>query len=178
MNITKSTLIGLVSLCTLLLSCKHPDPLAKKDQQIQNAFQNSDKAVRVAIGGNRLISYTFIHGEGSWSGYVTSFLPMMENNELEVASIREVRPRQGWEEFDLLLDHLQILHLPDQSEVANYPVKEAGDLGLTYMFRVKDGDELRYYRYNNPETVLMDSWEAQNVTVFGSYLMGEFIPVE
>lgn len=178
MNITTRILIGLATIGALLTSCKHPDPLVEMDQRIQNAFQDSDKAVRVAIGNNRLISYTFIHHQGIWTGYVTSFLPIIENNELVVASIQEVKPRQGWEEFDLLLNHLQILQLPDQSEVVNYPAAEAGDLGLTYMFRVKHNGELRYYRYDNPETVLLDSWQAQSVAIFGSYVMGEFIPVE
>ena len=174
----RSVLLVVMSLL-LWGSCELLDPLARKDRQIQDDFQKSEQAIRVGIGtpGTPPTTYMLIKGDEAWNGYILRF-DLNEEEELVVTSITDIAPTQGWEELEFILQDLQLLELRDQTEIASYPDYPPGNRATHYLFRVKDMNDDRYFRYTNPEDAMPYSWEAQSVVIFSTYLTNEFQKVE
>lgn len=169
----KSFLYLIIFSTVAITGCKNPDPLIRQDEAIQKAFQNSEKAIRVAIMGRQIVSYVMVKERKGWQGYRVEFLPMT-GQDLNVASITGIEPVAGWEDFEFIVDHLNIIDLPDQKEIESHSENPATDLSYTYLFRVNNGEEIRMFNYSNPEAEIQKNWQSKNVVIFGAYLMTEF----
>src|SRR5690554_2129973 len=86
----------------------------------------------------------------------------------------QIEPTQGWEEFQMMLDHFNILNLPAQKDIKDYVPRPSSKISRNYIFSITTNDTSRSFEYTNPEADLSRSWEAQSVVSFGTYLTNEF----
>ncbi len=114
--------------------------------------------------------YQFLKTGSVWSG-TKKVGSSSENNTAEIFTIE---PTQGWEEFELILDHFEILELPNQVDTKGNLSTKLSSISQKYYFTINNNGVARSYEYINPEANLLNSWEAQSVVSFGTYLTNEF----
>mgnify|MGYP003633860530 CR=1 FL=1 len=111
--------------------------------------------------------YQFIKKDSNWSG--TKKIESQSTSDLIA-----IQPKQGWDEFELILNHFEILDLPNQSDTKGNMSTKLSSISQKYYFTVNYNDETRSFEYINPEANLLNSWEAQSVVSFGTYITTEF----
>lgn len=79
----------------------------------------------------------------------------------------------GWEDFEVVLDFLEIYTLPDQSEIEDRVSGPITAISRSYTFTISKNDATRSFHYYNPEGEVADHWQSQNVVTFGTYLTTE-----
>ncbi len=116
------------------------------------------------------VFYQFIKKESNWSGTKK----VESQNESNTSQLIAIEPTQGWEEFELILKHFEILELPNQIDTKGNLSTKLSSISQKYYFTVNNNGVTRSYEYINPEANLLNSWEAQSVVSFGTYITTEF----
>ncbi len=114
--------------------------------------------------------FHFLKTNTGWKG--TKKIESQGNTN--TSSLIAIQPKQGWEEFELILNHYEILELPNQSDTDGNISTNLSRISQKYYFTINNNGEERSFQYINPEANLLNSWEAQSVVSFGTYITTEF----
>ena len=114
--------------------------------------------------------FNFLKTDNGWEG--TKKIESQSDNS--ASSFMNIQPKQGWEEFELILTHFEILDLPNQSDTNGNLSAKLSNISQKYYFTISNNGAKRSYQYINPEADLLNSWEAQSVVSFGTYITTEF----
>ncbi len=151
----------------LIIGCAPTKNVVQSTAQEENAF-DTDLKIGLIINGK---AYAFVNNGEDWTGYT---YVMNEDGAMQEIGLL---PNEGWEEFDFMIEYWEILTLPDQSEIPAYKLSDESFISRNYKVVIQSNSELYTYEYNNPEGNLQDSWEAQNIVSFGTYVENEFTEI-
>ncbi len=122
--------------------------------------------------------FQFDSTDTGWSGFARTFRNL--NDTLEVLSNQPVMPRNGWEEFNDMVNFLQIFTLPKQTEIRNCYENPIGRRNnpLNVQIEVEAervGGFKNTYIYANPAVETREYWQSANLITFLSYITTEVI---
>lgn len=164
----------------IISACKTTEPEVKETEQtvtsdLESNEPSAEKELIVTI--NEMVEYNFSKTDGDWQGSVTQF----DSNDPElqkVVRVFSIQPVLGWEDFENMVEFLNIYEMPDQAEIVNRKPGPITPQSRAYRFTIIDGDESRSYSYFNPEEESQNHWQSQQIVTFGSYLVLEMKAVE
>lgn len=116
-------------------------------------------------------TYNFVKIKDNWLGFRYDVNAQGTTKEIKL------EPNENWEEFEFMVDHLEILTLPDQSEISNYQEDIGSNISRKYKVVIEEEHNTHTYQYNNAESNLTESWEAQNIVSFATYIENEFADI-
>jgi hypothetical protein len=91
---------------------------------------------------------------------------------LEIHKSKSIKPKLGWAKFIDSLISLNIMTLPDMSEVPNMKVEWTHSSNI--IIEVSTKDNYRFYRYSSPNQFAARFWQARKVLGIESLFYTEF----
>lgn len=128
--------------------------------------------IEIQLIVNERVKYEFKKTEDVWDGTVIQF-SSSDPESREIVRTISIEPTMGWEDFEIVLDFLEIYTLPDQSEIEDRVSGPITAISRSYTFTISKNDATRSFHYYNPEGEVADHWQSQNVVTFGTYLTTE-----
>jgi hypothetical protein len=122
--------------------------------------------------------FQFDSTDTGWSGFARTFRNL--NDTLEVLSNQPIMPREGWGEFNDMVNFLQIFTLPAQDEINDYDKNPLGRRNNPLNVQIEVNAERangyeNSYIYENPAIETGEYWQSANLITFLSYITTEVI---
>lgn len=131
--------------------------------------------IRVFI--NERVEYIFVKEEGNWEGIVKQYSTNNPDTRQLVRTMA-IEPTQGWEDFEFILEALDIYDMEDQSKIESRKSGPVTNISRSYRVKITKDGKTHTYHYFNPEAEMIDHWQSQQVATFGTYLATEIKVIE
>ena len=122
--------------------------------------------------------FQFDSTDTGWSGFARTFRNL--NDTLEILSNQPIIPREGWDEFNDMVNFLQIFTLPAQTEINGYEENPIGRRNNPLNVEIEVTAErangfTNSYIYENPAVETREYWQSANLITFLSYITTEVV---
>lgn len=131
-------------------------------------------SIRIVTNSSEEINnlFQFDSTASGWKGTLYRYR-VGANNTPEFVDIRNMIPKNGWDEFSDFVSFLDIFTIPDQSELSDFkPVPNP--LNVIIQFELSRKGVKRTYAYANPGGKIGNHWTTDNISTFISYITSDF----
>ncbi len=102
--------------------------------------------------------------QGEWNGTFYSMIvdwdPLKTTETILSKSVKNVKPKSGWNNFTKKLVDLKLTTLPNMRDIPG--LSDTWDDGTTYAVEIAAGKKYRTYSYHEPEE-FKDYWQANKM---------------
>lgn len=122
---------------------------------------------------NDRVEFQFVKRDDGWHGNIVEFQFDEQGNRVQNRYLTAI-PKEGWDDFQNVVEFLNIYQLNNQSDIENREVGSLSDASRSYRITIRNNGEVKSLYYFNPEGEILQNWQSQSVATFGTYLATEF----
>lgn len=134
------------------------------------SLYGNDFEIRVWFDGGGLDGFILRHFNNKWSAVAVKDIECNRIKDYKLGMVNLSAPRSGWEKTWHKLEEMDILNLPDYSQL---PGQEPSVIdGIGYFVEINMDGKYRTYAYGNPQ--LQKRQEAEQMMTIGKTISDEF----